>query len=134
MLWRLKRCAEAHTSLTRAESLLVAREGVRISDGQLGTSLTVTQEQGAAFLLSCCEFGDQAKARLMDLWGVYQDWRKRHDRPVLLHAPRELVPFLKARHCSRNRSNEERWWQGIALRQEYYEISLGREQSDTVRF
>jgi len=53
---------------------------------------------------------------------------------MLLHSPRELVPFLTARHCSRNRSNEERWWQGIALRKEYYEISLRREQSDTVRF
>jgi hypothetical protein len=107
---------------------------VRINDEQLEKPLPATQEQGAAFLLACCEFGDQAKVHLMDLWGVYEDRRKRHDRPVLLHSPRELVPFLKARHCSRNRSNEERWWEGIALRQEYYEISLGREQSDTVRF
>jgi tetratricopeptide (TPR) repeat protein len=134
VLWRLKRGAEAHTALTRAEALMITREGGCISDEQPGQALPATQEQGAAFLLSCCEFGDQAKAHLMDLWGVYKDWRNRHDRPRLLHAPRELVPFLKARHCSRNRSNEERWWQGIALRQEYYEISLGREQSDTLRF
>ena len=134
VLWRLKCCAEARAALTHAESLLIAREGVCSSDEQPGKPLTATQEQAAGFLLTCCEFGDQAKAHLMDLWGVYGDWSKRHDRPMLLHSPRELVPFLTAKHCIRNRSNEERWWQGIALRKEYYEISLRREQSDTVRF
>lgn len=134
LLWRMKRFAEAHTALTRAESLLIAREGVCISDEQMGQSLTAKQEQGAAFLLSCCEFQDQARAPLVDLWGVYEDWRKRHGQPRLLHSQRELVPFLKARQCTPKRSNEERWWQGIALRQEYYEISLEREQSDTLRF
>ncbi len=134
VLWRLNCYAEAYTALTHAESLLIAREGVRINDEQPGKPLTATQEQVAAFLLACCEFGDQAKAHLMDLWGVYEDWSQRHDRPMLLHSPRELVPFLTARHCSRNRSNEERWWQGIALRKEYFEISLRQEQSDTVLF
>lgn len=112
--------------------LRIAREGVRISDEQLGKPLTATQEQAASFLLACCEFGDQAKAHLTDLWEAYEDWSKRHDSPMLLHSPRDLVPFLAARHCSRSRSNEERWWQGIALRNEYYEISLRQEQSDTV--
>ena len=134
LLWRMKRFAEAHTSLTRAESLLIAREGKHRSDEQIGKPQLAKQEQGAAFLLSCCELKDQAKAPLKDLWTVYEDWRKRHDRPTLLHSPRELVPFLKARQCSRKRSNEDRWWQGIAIRDEYYEITLGREQSDTWRF
>ena len=133
-LWRMKRFTEAYTSLTRAESLLIAREGVRICDEQIGEPLTAKQEQGAAFLISCCEFKDQARAQLMDLWGVYEDWIKRHDRPMLLHSSRELVPFLKARQCTRKRSNEDRWWQGIAIRHEYYEISLGLEQSDTLCF
>jgi len=53
---------------------------------------------------------------------------------MLLHSSRELVPFLKARQCTRKRSNEDRWWQGIAIRHEYYEISLGLEQSDTLCF
>lgn len=134
LLWRMKRLAEAHASLTHAESLLMAREGACISGEQLGKAVTAKQEQGAAFLLSCCEFQDQARAPLVDLWGVYEDWRKRHDRPMLLHSPRELVPFLTARQCTPKRSNEERWWQGIALRQEYYELSLKQEQCDTLRF
>ena len=134
VLWRLRCCAEAHTALTRAESLLITREGVYINNEQPGKPLTATQEQVATFLLACCEFGDQAKAHLMDLWGVYEDWSKRHDRPMLLHSPRELIPFLIARHCDKNRTNEERWWQGIALRKEYFEISLRREPSDTVHF
>ncbi len=87
-----------------------------------------------AEFLSCCEFKEQARAQLMDLWGVYEDWRKRHDAPMLLHSPRELVSFLKARQCTRKRSNEDRWWQGIAIRDECYNISLGLEQSDTMRF
>jgi len=134
LLWRMKRFAEAHASLTHAESLLIAREGACISGEQLGKSLKAKQEQVAAFLLCCCEFQDQARAQLVDLWGVYEDWRKRHDRPMLLRSPRELVPFLKARQCTPKRSNEERWWQGIALHHDYYEISLGREQSDIWRF
>jgi tetratricopeptide (TPR) repeat protein len=134
VLWRMKRCAEAYAALTRAESLLIAREGACICSEQLGKAQMAKQEQATAFLLACCEFRDQAKAHLMDLWGVYEDWSKRHDRPMLLHSPRELVPFLTARHCSRNCSNEERWWQGIALRKEYHEICLRQEQSDTGRF
>lgn len=133
-LWRLKCYTKAQTALTRAEALLIAREGESISNGQLEKPLTATQEQVATFFLACCEFGDQAKGHQLDLWGVYEDWSKRHNKPLQLHSPEELTPFLIASKCSRNHSDDEFCWLGIALRKEYYEISLRREQSDAVSF
>ncbi len=132
LLWRKGLYEDSRKYITQAEAHAIKRGSIGPSIA--AQTLIVKQEQVEAFFLSCCEFGEQNKEKLTDLWAVYEDWRQRHSKPELLHSYKELIPFLKTRKCVQGRSNQGRWWQGIALRHEYKEISLGYERGDTWRF
>ncbi|MFL5628678.1 MAG: FxSxx-COOH system tetratricopeptide repeat protein [Ktedonobacteraceae bacterium] len=71
------------------------------------------------FLTTCCEFHPGASSRAGDLWMAYQRWIQESGECFPVSTQKAFGQHLKSIGCTPYRTNKNRMWRGIALRNQH---------------
>ena len=126
LLTRLERGGEAAELKARIRAIHT-KQSRELSTFSTGVEeSTNAQTYGANplkdFLAACCELHPDAFSSASDLWAAYQHWVQESGERFPIRTQNAFGRYLKLIKCTPYRTNKNRMWRGITLRNRYDEI------------